>query len=285
MTTFNAVDYVLSINRWISDLGIDIYNLMVSLVQQGASAEVIAAELRDTDEYKDRFAGLIQRRERGLPAVNEAEYLEIESGYQRQLENAGVFRILFDNQAEFQDYAAEQIGFNVSNTELSFRLDRGFAAVADARSEMEELFNTFYGVAPTQEAQLAYFLDPERGTNEIENQVAAVLVGGEALAFGLNVSRTRAELLASSGVSQQMARQGFADVARETPVLERLADLHSFTPLSQEDLENFFFHDDPEVTKRRQRVFETSLSSFRSFRGQQEQSGGFSELVDRRRTV
>lgn len=282
----SAVDTVYVNNPWLQQMGPSVYNLLVALVQQAADANTIVATIRSTDEYKERFAGLIARQSKGLAAINEAEYLGIEDSYRRQLENAGVYQTLFPNLEAFREFAAQQIGFDVSPQEMSVRIDRGYAAVSDARPEIEAMFSTFYGVTPTPNAMLAYFLDPERGTNEIENQIAAATVGGEALAYGLNITRTRAELLSAQGVTQQMARQGFADIAREQPQLEKLAALTQFTPIGQTDLENFFFHQDPEVMAQRQRIFDTALSSFRSTSVRQSTAeGGVTELFDRRRTV
>jgi hypothetical protein len=130
---------------------------------------------------------------------------------------------------------------------------------------------------------LLYFLDPEKGTYEIEREVAAAVVGGEALAYGLNISRTRAELFASRGITQQIARQGYSDIAREEPLLKDLANIHRFTPLTQTDLEEFFFHEDAQITERRARVFNTALAEFSGpVAGT---GGGFSELLDIQRTV
>lgn len=284
--TFDAVEYIFSINPWLNLLGPDVYNLIVDLTIQDATADQVVAEIRNTDAYKERFSGLVERQAKGLPAMSEAAYLDTEASYQRQLQNAQVFDIMFQSEESFLDFAADQIGSDVSAAEFSRRLDRGFAAVADNRPEIEDIFSTFYGVAPTSNAMLAYFLDPDVGMREIENQVAAAVVGGEALAYGLNISRTRAELLASSGVSQEMARAGFADIAREQPVLQRLAQLHQFTPLSQQDLEEFFFHEDSGVQAERQRIFDTALSQFRSTSVRPASAtSGLTELVDRRETV
>ncbi len=202
--------------------------------------------------------------------------------YQTQLRNYEVYDLLFSSDSDFKSWAAEQIGQDISNQELSIRLDRGWASVEN-NAQVTEAFQQFYGVTPSKPALLLYFLDPEKGTYEIEREVAAAIIGGEALSYGLNISRTRAELFASQGVTQQMARAGYADIAREEPLLQDLARIHRFTPLTQTDLEDFFFHEDPEVAKRRATTFNTALAQFS---GPTADTGsGFPELLDIRRTV
>jgi hypothetical protein len=285
MPTPNIIQEIIDANPWLIQLGDDIVDIVTTLILNDTPASLVAAEIRNTDTYRSRFAGLLARQEKGLPAISEREYLETELSFRNQLRNYEVFDLLFQSEDAFRDFAATQIGFDVSAAEMSRRLDRGFASVVDARPTVEEAFAQFYGVVPTDNALLAYFLDPVRGTSEIENQVAAAIVGGEALAYGLNITRTRAELFASQGVTQQFARQGFADIAREQPLIERLSTIHQFTPLSQTDLESFFFHNDPEIRRQRQQIFETALSQFRGPTARPLGEGGVTELIDIRRTV
>ena len=279
---FNAVQAVWEAFPWLAQLGNDIFQLVTDLVLADTPAAVVASEIRKTDQYKQRFPGMEARASNGLTTITESEYLQTEEAYRGLLRDFGVLGYYGASLEEFQTFAARQLGGDVSPAEMSRRLDAGMAQVIDAGVDVQDAFEQFYGFQPTQELLLLNALDPERGLREIENQLQTVLIGGEALRYGLNITRIRADMLRESGVSREMARTGFADVARETPQLETLARLHSLTPLSQTDLEGFFFHEDPEVQQQRFRLFETALGEFGGGAPQrQTRTGSLTELVDR----
>ncbi len=279
---FDAVRAIWAAFPWLAQLGEGIYELVTRLVINATPSSVIASEIRQTEQYKIRFAGMEARAARGLSPITEAEYLEDEDSYRTLLREYGVLSYYGATDEDFHSFAATQIGADVSPAEMSRRLDAGMAQVIDSGPEVQEAFEQFYGFKPTEELLLLYALDPDRGLREIENQLQTVFIGSEALRYGLNITRTRSEMLAESGISREMARTGFADVARESPQLETLARLHSITPLSQTDLEEFFFHDDPEVLQKRFKIFETALSEFSGGAPQPTtRTGSLVELLER----
>lgn len=284
--TFNAVEQVLSENPWLRELP-GIYELLSQMVIDDLPTASMAAEIRKTDVWRNRFAGIVTLQSQGLPPISEAEYLSIENQYYNQLNEARLLPLLGLNTKEaFQGWAAERIGGGVSPLELNRRLDQGIALAQEAESLVRDTFQAFYGVEPTQEALLLWALDQDAGINEIERQIAATQVGAEAFRFGLNITRTRAELLQSRGITADLARRGFSNVAREDDQLQRLARIHNLSPLSQAELEDFFFHEDPEVAKRRATTFQAALTQFQGTPGAQaSRSGGLQSLVDIRRTV
>jgi len=282
---FDAVESLYQFFPWLRQLE-GIGELLVSFVEQDTPPEAIAAGIRDTDVYRTRFAGMESRRQQGLSAISEAAYLDLEESYRTLLRDYGVSGSLAPDIQSLRDFSAGLISEDISASELSRRLDAGYAQVVDNGEFVGAAFEQFYGIRPTEEQLLLYALDPDRGLKDIENAVEVSLIGGESFRYGLNISRTRAEMLKQSGVSREMARSGFADIARETPQLQTLAQLHNRNPLSQTDLENLVFHDDPEIAKERFRVFETALNEFGGQgRAATTQEGGLLELVDRDRSV
>lgn len=284
---FDAVEEVLVQFPWLQELGEEIYNIIVDGITNADPAAVIVQNVRDSDRYKRRFKGLVKRRQAGLPAISEREYLEVEQGYLNQLRTFNIQGTLgLDDTDNFREFASDMIAKDVSVQEFNQRLDMGAALARDTSEEVLGAFEEFYGVRPTEDALLVYSLDPDRGIDIIEDQIATAQVGGEAFRHGLNVSRSRAEILRQEGVTQSLARQGFADVASEEPVLRRLAQIHRFKPLKQEELEDFVFHEDQEVAERRRRTLQTALAEFQgggSFN--RARSGGLGELIERGRTV
>ena len=282
---FDAVETMYQFFPWLRQLE-GIGELLVSFVEQDMPPEAVAAGVRDTDVYRERFVGMESRRAQGLSAISEAAYLDLEEGYRVLLRDFGVGGALAPDVATLREFSAGLIGEDISASELSRRLDAGYAQVRDNGEFVGQAFEQFYGVRPTDEQLLLYALDPDRGIKDIENAVEVSLIGGEAFRYGLNINRTRAEMLKQSGVSQEMARSGFSDIARETPQLETLARLHNRNPLSQQDLESFVFHEDTSVAQERFRIFESALNEFSGQgRAATTESGGLLELVDRDRSL
>lgn len=284
---FDAVEEVLAQFPWLEELGEEIYNIIVDGITNADPSAVIVQNVRDSQTYKRRFKGLVQRRQSGLPAISEREYLEVEQGYLNQLRNFNIQGTLgLEDQERFREFAADMIAKDVSVQEFNQRLDMGAGLARDTSEEVLRAFEEFYGVRPTDDALLVYSLDPDRGIDIIEDQIASAQVGGEAFRYGLNVSRTRAEILRREGVTQDLARQGFADIAREEPSLRRLAQIHRFKPLSQQELEEFVFHEDPDVAQRRMRTIQTALAEFQEGgAGGRTREGGLIQFLDRNRSV
>jgi len=284
---FDAVAEVYSAFPWLASLGDEVYNTLVQGVLDNDPSAVVIQSVRDTQTYKTRFSGLAKRQAAGLPALSEAEYLQIETGYLNQLRNYNIQGTLGLTDPEaLQQFAADMIGADVSVQEFNFRLDRGVALMRDSADFVQQAFTEFYGAPISDDALLVYFLDPQRGTDIIEDQIAAAQVGGEAFKHGLNVTRTRAEILRKEGVTADLARQGYADIAREQPVLDRLAKIHQLNPLSQVELEEFFFHENADIASRRNKTFTTALAAFQEGGARNvTREGGLGELVDRNRAV
>lgn len=284
---FDAVQEVLAIFPWLRELGDEVYRIIVDGVQANEPSSVIVQQVRDSNTYRQRFKGLAMRQEKGLPAISEAEYLETERGYLNQLRNFNVLGTLGLNSTEaFREWASEKIGGDVSVQELNARLDRGAGLARDASDFAQDAFRQFYGAPVSEDALLVYFLDEERGLDIIQDQLAAAQIGGEAFRHGLQINRTRAEILRREGVTLDLAREGFADIAREQPVLERLAEIANTDPISQQQLEEYFFHEDPDVAQKRYRIFSESLAQFQGGGARNvSRSGGLGELVDRNRSV
>ena len=263
-----------------------IWDMILSGVKDDLPNEVILANVRDTEAYKQRFPGMAARVSGKFNPINEAEYLTLEDSYRNLLSSYGILGILAPDGNALKGFFTDWIGGDVSPMELSVRLDKGYATMVDSALGVKETFREFYGIEIDDATLLTYFLDRDLGLLEMERVIGASKVGGAAMKYGLNITRTRAELLSSEGITEEMARRGFADVAREAPQLETLARMHSFNPLSQEDLESFVFHEDPGVMRRRRRIFDTALASFAgSGASSVTAQGALSELVDLDRSV
>ena len=196
-----------------------------ALVRQwGTSTEVIAEKLRQTNEYKDRFKGLLSLQQRGVTDVrDEAQYLQLESGYRRVFREAGIQSFIGDagSSAE-RDAIADLVGkFSLSVDEVQSRVQDAQRVVEQSTPEVRDALQRFYNVSASD--LVAYNLDPERTMNRINRIANAAIVGGFAGSRGLNVDLSTAEMAAG------LAGDNDINVAQLTADLTRARDVRDAT--------------------------------------------------------
>lgn len=169
----------------------------------------ILQDLRETDQYKQRFQGMTLRREAGLNAMTEGEYIAYENSARQMMRAAGLPSDFYDSPEDF----ARFIGDDVSVAELNQRVSEGYAAAAQAPAEVRAELKRLYGI---DEGQLAaYFLDPDRALPLIQRQFSASQISGAAqrsLYGPLGIAE--AERLSSLGITEREAQQGFGQLAQ-----------------------------------------------------------------------
>lgn len=173
----------------------------------GASPTQIIYELRQTSEYKTRFAGNVELQRQGHSPLSEADYLGWENQATQMFRYYDFPPTFFDQPEDF----AKWIGGRVSITELHDRiLER--VAERDATPEDQRAWARLYGVTDGQ--QLAYFLDPQRAVSVLQRQRSAAQAAGAASRTGFgDISLMSAERLAALGITQQQAESGFTQLA------------------------------------------------------------------------
>lgn len=267
---------------WLAEIP-NITRQITNWLVEGIAPELIPLKVRDTMEYKWRFPGMTERKNRKLNPISEAEYLNLERAIYQQFHQFGLYQYIQPD--VFRNMSSMIIGRDVSITELNSRLDLAFATVFDTGQEVKDAFMAYYGVALTEHDLVSYFLDPDKGLAAIEDKVLTARVGAEATRFGLSVTRNRADELRRAGITPELAKEGFANVAAEQPMLRKLAAIHAFAPLTQSQLEDLFFHSDPLVGQQRSELFARSLSEFEgSITGRRSPTGGIAELLAGDRT-
>ena len=263
-------------NSWLQNFDTDFINTLIdNVIIQGITDPIeLLDEVRSSTAYQDRFGGLVQRQTKGLAPMSEAEYIEYETVIFSLLNSYGISDVFAADgigSSDFMNKISDLVGGDVTAQEFSARLDRGYASVVDNIDEVATQFNDFYGVQIQESDLLAYFLDPSLGIQAIEDQVATAQIGASAQKYGLNISKTQSERLEGYGVTQKLAREGFAEVAREKGSLTKLANIHNIEPLSDKELADYVFHQDSDIAAHRKQIFDTALSEF--------QAGGSSRLT------
>ena len=188
------------------------------LIQEGVSPSEFAVRLRQTDPYKKRFAANAARISKGLRALSEADYIDLEDGYQKVMRNYGLPASYYakgdlGRQEGFEKFIAG----DVSAAELEERIVTAQKRVLDAAPEVMTALKQFYPDIKNGEI-LAYTLDPEKGLAEIKRKITAAEIGGAALGVKTTAGETlstgmaRAEELARYGVTAETARAGYGAI-------------------------------------------------------------------------
>jgi hypothetical protein len=190
---------------------------LTSFAQQqivaGNSQTQVLLNLEQTPQFAARFPAIVQRRNAGLPPVSPAEYLSLESSYEQLERAAGL-------PANFASYD-QLIANDVSPTEYSDRINKGYLAVSSAPPETIKAMQDYYGV--TQGQLAAYFLDPTKAEPLLLQQAQAAQIGGASAMSGFGeVNQGQALRLAQQGVTYGQAQQGFQQLSGERQL---------FTPL------------------------------------------------------
>lgn len=162
-----------------------------------------AAQIRQTDAYKVRFAGNEQRRAKiqqqmaagitpTMSELSEASYIQLEDSYKAVLKKAQVAPQFYENGA----YLAKMIGNDLSTEEVTARASLAKQAASQANPEVKQQLKSLYGVEEDQIAN--FFLDPELGRQTISTVAAgnAAILAASAKRAGLDLSQTEAERIA-----------------------------------------------------------------------------------------
>jgi hypothetical protein len=225
-------------------------------IQEGLSSSEFTLRLRDTDAYKKRFAANAQRIAKGLSALSESQYIDLEDQYQNIMRNYGLPASYYTRgdmgrQEGFEKFLAN----DVSATELEDRIMTAQSRVTNANPEVLAALKQFYpGIGDGD--ILAYTLDPEKALTDIKRKVTAAEIGGAAMQAGLKTGMARAEELGAAGVTKASAREGFQTVAELAPRGGMLASIYKQDPYTQTTAESevFGLSGSAEATKQRKKL-------------------------------
>jgi hypothetical protein len=182
------------------------------LIVTGADEASLTLALRQTKAYQARFAANKDRINNGLRALSEAEYVTLEDQYQNVMRNYGLPATYYTKDATGKQAGFEKfIAGDVSASELEDRISIAQKRVIDAAPQVKEALKQFYPGIKDGDI-LAYTLDPTQGLANIQKKVLAAEIGGAAIGAGLGAEVSRAEQLASYGVTAESAKQGYGAI-------------------------------------------------------------------------
>lgn len=228
-----------------------------TMLQDGEPEEMVVAKLRDTKEYKERFAANQDRLSKGISALSEAEYIATENSYREVMRSYGLPSGFYDSQDDFRKFLAS----DVSPTEMRDRVVLAAERYQGADEDTKRQFTRF-GLTPGE--AVASILDPEAAIPVLRQKITAASLAAEAArAFNddQHLSTGRALELAQQGVTEEQARKGFGELGARAERDKGLAALAGYT-LDDRELEN------EALLGQRSRTRERSLSQEQaSFKG------------------
>ena len=196
-------------------------------IQDGISDAEFTLRLRETDAYKKRFAANAQRIAKGLAALSEADYVDMEDRYQNVMRQYGLPESYYQRgDLGRQEGFEKLLAADVRDDELADRLNVAYNRVINAAPQIKESLKQFYPDITNGDI-LAYTLDPEKAILDIKRKVTAAEIGAGAAIAGLGTTRARAEELGAFGVTAQQAREGFQNVATVLPRASQLGDIYA----------------------------------------------------------
>jgi len=226
-----------------------------SYVKSGLDGDAVIAQIRDTQEYKDRFPAMaaLSAKKR---AISEAAYIDFER-------NAAGLERAYGLPAGMlgTDTITNLITNEVSAQELENRVTMAAAGAFQASQEVRDTFRDYYGIESG--GLTAYFLDPEKALPLLNKQYASAQIGAEAQMQDFSIASGMAERLNEAGITQQEARQGFAQTARQRGFMQGRGDV-----VSQEQLISGNLMNDQQSQKAIERVQKGRAGQF-------QQGGGF----------
>lgn len=238
------------------------------LIESGISPAEFTIKLRETDAYKKRFAANAARINKGLRALSEAEYINLEDQYQDVMRRYGLPQEYYargdmGRQEGFEKF----IGGDVSPVELEDRVQTAQRRVLNAAPQVRDALTQFYGAEIGNGDILAYVLDPEKAIENIKRKVTAAEIGAGAMQAGLATGVSRAEELQRYGVTGEQARTGYQAIAGYLPRASQLGDIYSkqgmgpFTQTTAE-AEVFGTPGGVEAAQKRRRITELEQAQF-----------------------
>ncbi len=228
-----------------------------TMLQDGDPEEIVVAKLRDTKEYKERFAANQDRLSKGISALSEAEYISTENSYREVMRSYGLPQGFYDSQDDFRKFLAS----DVSPQEMRDRVVLAAERYQNADEGTKRQF-TRLGLSPGE--AVSSILDPDAALPLLRQKITAASIAAEAAAsFGNDqrLSTARAMELAQAGVTEEQARKGFGELGARSERDKGLAALAGYT-LDDKELE------DDALLGRRSRTRERALSQEQAaFRG------------------
>jgi hypothetical protein len=206
------------------------------LIMTATSDAELTIGLRNSENYKKRFAANIKRVANGFKAIDEATYLGLEDKYQQIAQNYGLPSKYYSRgQLGVQQYFEDAIAKNIDPITFEERIVQG-QKVLNANREVLDAAKKFYPDLNDSDF-LDYVLNPENALSDIKRKVSAAEIGGAQMAAGLQATRMGAEDLIKAGVTGQQYQSRASAIAEGALRGGQLASIYEQDPYTQQSAE------------------------------------------------
>ena len=233
-------------------------------IVQGLSKDELTLRLRATPAYEKRFAANSQRIKKGLRALSEAEYINLEDQYQNVMRQYGLPESYYTRgDMGIQQGFEKFIAGDVSPVELEDRIQTAQTRVVNANPEVSRALREFYPEITGGDI-LAYALDPAQAITNIKRKVGAAEIGAGAMQAGLKTGLARAEELQRYGVTKEAALQGFGTIASGLERGRQLSQIYQQPEYTQQvaEAEVFALPDAEKARRQRRRLGQLETAAF-----------------------
>jgi hypothetical protein len=225
-----------------------LFSKVTDYIKNGYDADAVMVLIRTTPEYKQRFPAMEALAKKGR-AISEAEYID----YERTA--SGLERRYGIPEGMLMGSVTELLGNEVSASELNDRVLLASAAAIQAPDDVKNTFKDYYGIDAG--GMTAYFLDPSKATPFLEKQYSTSIIGTEAARQGLQMDVYGSENLASLGITQEQAREGFGRVAGAQALTQGRGDV-----VTQSELVSSTFENNQQALKNIERTSKARTGAF-----------------------
>lgn len=176
-------------------------------------------------DYTVRFAGNEARKAKGLNALDERSYLQLEDSYASTLRAYGLGNMLSpkaeDNHAKF----ATWIGNDIASTEFKERIDQVSTRITNADPNVLANFKQYYPELNKTDL-ISYFLAPDESLPLLKQKITASEIGAAANMQGFTTDKARAEEFAKLGETYAQAQLDYGKIAEVLPTSQKLSSIY-----------------------------------------------------------
>jgi hypothetical protein len=183
---------------------------------EGLSEAEIVQRIRDTPEFIARFPAIEQRRQAGLAPISPGEYVAYERNAAQLLRAAGLPQGFYDSTEDFTRFLVRDVSLAELGDRVTLAANAAFRMPQEDRDALAE-----WGLGAGD--LTAFWLDPDKAQPLLERKYAAAQLAGTArrATFG-RLDEQTATGLATLGVTQQQAEQGFGQLAESRELFTSL---------------------------------------------------------------
>lgn len=228
---------------------------IIDFVKKGYSSDTVALLLKDTPDYKRRFAANDARVARGLNALSPREYIETERSYRRVLSTSGMPKGFYDQNSDFQKFLEN----DMSPDELNERVGAWTQEATKDQAGLDAIRKVL-GMGVSDYA--AYLMDPTRALPLLKKSARAVSFAAAAQRHGYDIAASTAKEYGAFGVEAPEAEKGFAAIEEVQAQTEKLAQIYRAGGYSVEEAASEVFKGNAAAGEKRKRLASQERATF-----------------------